>query len=61
MMSVFERDFYSEYENQLDRQHENQDNDYEAADDAYDALEAEAYINGYATTDFGLGYRYGIC
>ena len=60
MMSV-ERDYYSEYENQLDQQQANQDDDYEAADDAYDALEVEAYVNGYASTDFGWGYRYGIC
>ena len=60
-MSNFDRDFYAEHENQIDRQQESKDDDYEAADDAYDALEAEAYINGYATTDFGLGYRYGIC
>ncbi|HQM01173.1 MAG TPA: hypothetical protein PLH98_11555 [Ruminococcus flavefaciens] len=59
MMSVFERD--SEYENQLDRQQANQDDDHESADAAYDSLEEEAYVNGYATTDFGLGYRYGIC
>ena len=60
-MSVFDRDFYAEYENQIERNQSNQFDDYEAADDAYDALEAEAYVNGYATTDFGLGYRYGIC
>ena len=59
MISVFDRD--SEYENQLDYAQANQDDDYEAADAAYDSLEEEAYVNGYYSNDLGLGYRYGIC
>lgn len=62
MMSVFERDFYSEYEARLERNAQADYEDYlEKADWQFDSLEEEAYVNGYGTTDFGLGYRYGIC
>lgn len=57
-----ERDFYAEYEARLERNAQADYEDYlEKADWQFDSLEEEAYVNGYATTDFGLGYRYGIC
>lgn len=61
-MSVFDRDFYSEYESRLERSAQDDYEVYlEAADWQFDSLEEEAYVNGYGTTDFGWGYRYGIC